>query len=986
MTEQVPTGKKPLPRVTVNVRLRPILDFPQHVYQVRGNGILVRMPRDEAHPYMRSAQFWFDKIFNIDATQDNVYTGVGRRLTEECLRGQDPCCFAYGQSGSGKTYTMYGNLASTRDQGLVPRCVTEVLEAVGVMKDSGHAVTITANFVEIYQDHLRDLGNATNFSDLLGIPLRKARQKELSFKQGMPGDPLFDYARQSLDIIEDPQTKNTYVKGLFDVEVNSLADAMHAVRCGHALRETHMTANNETSSRSHTVFILKVRMELAQGAARTGTISLIDLAGTERVKKSQSSGQRLKEATHINQSLSALGKIILNLSEETGEGEKNYVPYRDTKMTRMLKDSFEGESTITVLCCATPDERSLEESLSTLWFAQRCKYIEGSGKVTGIGGDADHEALRSYIETLETMVANMQDENAELRAQVDAMNHELDVTHAHYSNVLQTLGGADAQVKGRSVQLEGVPAEVLKRVNVRADPSSWTTLRLSAGGTTNTAQPSVLAPTKSNAASGAFSLAAFAAAKDGPSTSDGPRISNDPDIARKVRVLEKSALEMRNENQRLHTEVEELRTQLDSENKNNTATVKGLRAKIEALEREREQSDSRALESQRKVLEFSRAEARRLREGNAELLEQLAELTQAMPEAAELRERALAQGQARMAEATEKLNRQHHRNIESINRAREKALKDLMYQHQQEIDARIEAEARMAGELTSAQIAARAAQHEATESVTAADAFAELAEAIISRVALGELRPLPPEDVHARLLLQQLAAADAAAREPDLPAVKSDEEAAQRPRMPLASKATVLRRKAEVLQQLAERFLAVTHEQREREAAAAATRETAPEETRAQRRPAASRERAHGNRRGSAEVPDSPRRSSGDAPAGAPLTGAAMAMAKAREEELEEEVERLRAELHKERRKAITLQSAVKSHHRAAASGRPQSAARGKMLGPWGRQDSGSIDFAAMRLGATTGSATPLASIHKQRLSFLDAQGQGSVHSYQSFT
>jgi hypothetical protein len=276
-------------------------------------------------------------------------------LVDHVLDGYNSCCFAYGQTGSGKTYSIFGEAEDSR-RGIVPRAMEQVF--VQLAKRTPYTkVSLYVSFVEIYMEKLRDLGTP--------------------YLAQSGGQPLAD--ESSLEIRENPSGA-TYVKDLAVIPVTTLDEVMSIIAAGVALRATYETSMNEVSSRSHTVFTLHVvqrERNSADAPTMTGMLNLVDLAGSERLDKSKSEGQRMKEAVVINKSLSALGNVVMALQRS----DYSHVPYRESKLTRLLQDSLGGNSFTTLLATLNPMQENYEECLNTLMFANRCRYVQNKPEV-----------------------------------------------------------------------------------------------------------------------------------------------------------------------------------------------------------------------------------------------------------------------------------------------------------------------------------------------------------------------------------------------------------------------------------------------------------------------------------------------------------------------------------------------------------------------------------------------------------------------------
>lgn len=288
-------------------------------------------------------EFRYDFVFEGTAKNGDVYEELGAPVVESALAGYNGTVFAYGQTSSGKTHSMLGD---EEDPGVTPRAVAQVMR-VAAEAAGGRRYSVRVTYCEIYNEVIRDLLNPDG--------------GEVRVRENARGQTFMD-ARE--------------------VPVATAEAAMAALAQGQAVRAVGETAMNATSSRSHTIFTLIVQSVGeavgAEKSRRESFLHLVDLAGSERAKSTHASGARLREGSHINKSLLTLGTIINKLSDGGGGGGgggRAHLPYRDSKLTRVLRDALGGNSRTAVLCAVTPSVHHAEETLSTLKFAERAKNV-----------------------------------------------------------------------------------------------------------------------------------------------------------------------------------------------------------------------------------------------------------------------------------------------------------------------------------------------------------------------------------------------------------------------------------------------------------------------------------------------------------------------------------------------------------------------------------------------------------------------------------
>ena len=303
--------------------------------------------------------FKFDKVFTSDSPQQKLYDFVGKEIVKDVTDGYNGTIFAYGQSGSGKTFTMYGrDVDDEETKGLIPRIVEAIFEYVDTTDENNVSFQFKLSVMQIYKEVIYDL--------LTG-------EKELKIKES----PI----------------KGIYVENLSEVYLSSVEDFLNYHDIASANRKVGETKLNQTSSRSHSIMILEVTQTFKkENLIKRGLLNLVDLAGSEKISKTGAVGETLEEAKKINLSLSALGNVIHALTSNS-----EHIPYRDSKLTRILQESLGGNYKTSLIVTASPHSYHLEETLSSLQFAQRAKTIKNKVKVN----------IRYTYEELQNMVMKL---------------------------------------------------------------------------------------------------------------------------------------------------------------------------------------------------------------------------------------------------------------------------------------------------------------------------------------------------------------------------------------------------------------------------------------------------------------------------------------------------------------------------------------------------------------------------------------------------
>lgn len=326
--------------------------------------------------------------------QKHVYASVGREFLDHNMEGYHTCIFAYGQTGSGKSYTMMGN---DTDPGLIPRTCQDLFERIENMTSTHFTCTVRVSYFEVYNEMVRDL---------------LAPSKEANIPNHQP--------QHKLRVRESP-TEGPYVEDLSEFSVKTASEVLKYLSAGNKARVTAATKMNDVSSRSHAVFTLVVKQVITDPVTdateeKTSRIRLVDLAGSERANSTGATGQRLREGSNINKSLTTLGRVIAALADSSTEASSNgraspvkrksgssqgpaegVIPYRDSVLTWLLKDSLGGNSKTAMVACISPTD--YDETLSTLRYADQAKSIQTRAVVNqDIVSAADRDKLLAEMQ------------------------------------------------------------------------------------------------------------------------------------------------------------------------------------------------------------------------------------------------------------------------------------------------------------------------------------------------------------------------------------------------------------------------------------------------------------------------------------------------------------------------------------------------------------------------------------------------------------
>ncbi|XP_075660017.1 kinesin-like protein KIN-1 [Castanea sativa] len=335
--------------ITVCARFRPLSSKERRDH---GDGVCIRcidtetfILKDEKE---EDIMFSFDRVFCEKSDQAEVYEFLVLPIVRDAVNGINGTIITYGQTGAGKTYSIEGPGILECDEqkkGILPRVVDGIFEHIKPDKMAKYSIKLS--MVEIYMEKIRD---------------------------------LFDLSKDNIQIKES-KIQGILLSGATEMSIIDPAEALQSLSAGVANRAVGETQMNMASSRSHCIYIFTVQQELTgDKRMKTGKLVLVDLAGSEKVEKTGAEGRALEEAKMINKSLSSLGNVINALT--CGSGRANHIPYRDSKLTRILQDALGGNSRTALLCCCSPSVFNASESLSTLRFGARAKHIKASPRVS----------------------------------------------------------------------------------------------------------------------------------------------------------------------------------------------------------------------------------------------------------------------------------------------------------------------------------------------------------------------------------------------------------------------------------------------------------------------------------------------------------------------------------------------------------------------------------------------------------------------------
>ncbi|XP_043861254.1 kinesin-like protein KIF21B isoform X1 [Dromiciops gliroides] len=471
--------------VKVAVRIRPQLSKEK----IEGCHICTSVTPGEPQVLLgKDKAFTYDFVFDLDTWQEQIYTACVGKLIEGCFEGYNATVLAYGQTGAGKTYTMgtgFDMSTSEEEHGIIPRAIAHLFRGIAERKKQaqeqgvpGPEFKVSAQFLELYNEEILDLFDSTR-------------------------DPDSRHRKSNIKIHEDANG-GIYTTGVTSRLISSQEELIQCLKQGALSRTTASTQMNVQSSRSHAIFTIHLcqmrvcaRPDLVNGdvpglpdgatptneyETLTAKFHFVDLAGSERLKRTGATGERAKEGISINCGLLALGNVISALGDQSKKVV--HVPYRDSKLTRLLQDSLGGNSQTIMIACVSPSDRDFMETLNTLKYANRARNIKNKVVVNQDKTSQQISALRAEIARLQMELmeykagkrvigedgsegysdlfrenAMLQKENGTLRMRVKAMQEAIDainnrVTHlmSQETNLLLAKAGDGNEAIGTLIQ------------------------------------------------------------------------------------------------------------------------------------------------------------------------------------------------------------------------------------------------------------------------------------------------------------------------------------------------------------------------------------------------------------------------------------------------------------------------------------------------------------------------------------------------------
>ncbi|KAK8885817.1 Kinesin-like protein kif3a [Tritrichomonas musculus] len=356
-------------RIKVAVRVRPLLKIKteintEDILKVDQNAASVLAQKGSI-----TQQYTYDYAFPQDCTQLEIYEQSAKEIIDSFLEGYNGTIFAYGQTGSGKTYTMYG-IGDGPIRGILPRSISQIFDFVNEHK-SDTIFNITTSYVQLYEDQILDLLN----NDLKNAPKI---------------------------ILREDRTHSFRMENNIVYPVKSIDEMKYILTEGSKNRKVRKTSMNVSSTRAHTILTIWIKQQ-KQDKKIFSRLNLVDLAGSESIKKAETEGEGVIETAAINSSLLVLGTCISALTST--QNKMQIIPYRESSLTKILKDSLGGNARTLMIATLSPSSYNLNETLNTMWYAQRAKLIKNKAIINMDPKDSLIAKYKSEVQSLQNQIS-----------------------------------------------------------------------------------------------------------------------------------------------------------------------------------------------------------------------------------------------------------------------------------------------------------------------------------------------------------------------------------------------------------------------------------------------------------------------------------------------------------------------------------------------------------------------------------------------------
>ncbi|XP_050904863.1 kinesin-like protein KIN-4C isoform X1 [Lathyrus oleraceus] len=441
--------------VRVAVNIRPLIT----AELLHGCTNCITVPPGEPQVQIGTHAFTYDFVYGSTGSPSAaIYDDCVAPLVDALFHGYNATVLAYGQTGSGKTYTMGTNYSGEDSAGgIIPQVMRTIFNRVQDFKDESSEFLIRVSFIEIFKEEVYDLLDPN------------ASKGELAGNAKFAGP-----ARVPIQIRETYSGGIT-LAGVTEPEVKTKEEMSSYLSRGSMSRATGSTNMNSQSSRSHAIFTITMEQKNGDDVL-CAKLHLVDLAGSERAKRTGADGMRLKEGIHINKGLLTLGNVISALGDERKRKEGGHVPYRDSKLTRLLQDSLGGNSKTVMIACVSPADTNVEETLNTLKYANRARNIQNKAIINRDPMGAQQQRLQSRIDQLEAELLCFKGLGGGPMEEIQILKHKvslLEASNAELQRELHGRGQICESLKQRACDAQLEKDQLMMKIEAARNGKSW---------------------------------------------------------------------------------------------------------------------------------------------------------------------------------------------------------------------------------------------------------------------------------------------------------------------------------------------------------------------------------------------------------------------------------------------------------------------------------------------------------------------------------
>ncbi|XP_058747789.1 kinesin-like protein KIN-4C isoform X2 [Vicia villosa] len=441
--------------VRVAVNIRPLIT----AELLHGCTNCITVPPGEPQVQIGTHAFTYDFVYGSTGSPSSaIYDDCVAPLVDALFHGYNATVLAYGQTGSGKTYTMGTNYNGEDSAGgVIPQVMRTIFNRVKDIKDESSELLIRVSFIEIFKEEVYDLLDPN------------------SSKGELAGNAKFSGPARVPIQIRETYSGGITLAGVTEPEVKTKEEMSSYLSRGSMSRATGSTNMNSQSSRSHAIFTITMEQKNGDDVL-CAKLHLVDLAGSERAKRTGADGMRLKEGIHINKGLLTLGNVISALGDEKKRKEGGHVPYRDSKLTRLLQDSLGGNSKTVMIACVSPADTNVEETLNTLKYANRARNIQNKAIINRDPMGAQQQRLQSRIDQLEAELLCFKGLGGGPFEEIQILKHKvslLEASNAELQRELHARGQICESLKQRACDAQVEKDQLMVKIEAARNGKSW---------------------------------------------------------------------------------------------------------------------------------------------------------------------------------------------------------------------------------------------------------------------------------------------------------------------------------------------------------------------------------------------------------------------------------------------------------------------------------------------------------------------------------